>query len=118
MENNKIKGVVYAILDDEYFYIGSTTKPIEERMYNHKMASTQKSYKYSKLYNYINEVRGNWDNIIYIILENVECNTLRELENKEYSYLKPHLNDPYCLNVIKNINQKHIIYNYKKKIHK
>lgn len=32
-----IKGIVYKIIcPDNYFYIGSTTKTLEERMRNHK----------------------------------------------------------------------------------
>ena len=106
---------IYAIIDDGFFYIGSTTKPLEERILQHRNASKDSSYKYSKLYKYINEVRGGWDHIIYISLETIEYHTLRELENKEYSYIKPHINDIFCLNVLKNPRQKHFIINYKNK---
>ena len=108
-----ISGTIYAIIDDGYFYIGSTTKTLEVRIQQHITDSKKKSNKYSKLYRYINEVRGNWDDIIYIPLETVECKTLRELENKEYSYIKPHINDKYCLNILKDPRQKHIIRNFK-----
>lgn len=110
-----MKGIIYAIVDNGYFYIGSTTKSLEERMYMHINASNKSSYKYSKLYKYINDIRGGWENIIYIPLETINCNTLRELENKEYYYIKKHINDEFCLNMLKDPRQKHIIRNFKQK---
>ena len=68
------KGIIYAILDEEYFYIGSTTKSIEERINKHILESKTKVIK---LYKYINKVRGGWDNIIYIEVIN---NTDRQLK--------------------------------------
>jgi hypothetical protein len=105
-----ISGTIYAIIDDDYFYIGSTTRSLELRIQQHICDSKIESKKYSKLYKYINEVRGGWDDILYIILEEVNCNTKYELEQKEYNYIKPHINDEFCLNILKNIKQKHIIY--------
>ena len=113
-----ITGTIYAIIDDWYFYIGSTTKTLEERLQRHVKDSKTESKKYSKLYKYINNVRKTWDDIIYISLETVECNTLRELENIEYSYIKPHIRDEYCLNILKDVSQKHIIKYYKEKYKK
>ena len=113
-----ISGIIYAILVDEYFYIGSSTLPIEERMKNHYSRSKLTSQKYSKLYKYIHEVRGGWDNIVYISLENVECKTLRELENIEYEYITKHKNDEYLLNILKTVNPPYIFSKYKKKFHK
>jgi hypothetical protein len=111
-------GTIYAIIDDNYFYIGSTTKTLEVTLQTHINASKNVSYKYSKLYNYINNIRKGWDDIIYIPLETVECNTLRELENIEYSYIKPHIGDEYCLNILKDVSQKHIIKYFKQKYKK
>ena len=109
-----ITGTIYAIIDDGYFYIGSTTKTLDERLQCHIIASKNTSKKYSKLYKYINNVRKTWDDIIYISLETMECNTEYELKKKEYSYIEPHINDSNCLNHIQNINQEYLIY-YKKK---
>jgi len=80
-----VHGIIYAIIDDGYFYIGSTTQSILERMGLHISASKNTSRK-SKLYKYINEIRGGWEDIIYISLENLECKTLKELKEKEYIY--------------------------------
>ena len=81
-----VHGIIYAIIDDGYFYIGSTTRSLIERMGNHINASKSHSKKYKKLYKYINEIRGGWEDIIYISLENLECKTLKELKEKEYIY--------------------------------
>ena len=71
--------------------------------------------KNSKLYDYINEVRGGWNDIIYIIIEEIECKSLRELENIEYKYIKLHINDSNCLNKMLSVQQKYIIDRFKKK---
>ena len=101
------KGIIYAILDEEYFYIGSTTKSIEERINKHILESKTKVIK---LYKYINKVRGGWDNIIYICLEEIEC-TKEELQSKEYEYITKYYNN-FCLNTIKDVKQGCIIRNY------
>jgi Uri superfamily endonuclease len=104
-----ISGTIYAIIDDDYFYIGSTTKTLEERIQQHIKQSKTKSKKYSKLYKYINNVRKGWDDIIYISLETVECNTEYELKKKEYSYIEPHINDKFLLNTVKSIKQEYLL---------
>jgi len=95
------KGKIYAILDDEYFYIGSTVKTVEQRIQQHKMQKNSKT----KLYKYINEVRGNWDNILYITLEEIECKTKKELREKEYEYINKHIREKGCLNLIRSDKQ-------------
>lgn len=106
-------GIIYAILDDEYFYIGSTTKSMFERMYNHENDSKTKKMK---LYKYINEIGKKWSEIIYITLEEIECSE-EELREKEYEYIKKHIKDEGCLNVVQNDRHKYIINNYMKKRH-
>ena len=103
-----ISGTIYAIIDNEYFYIGSTTQTIESRIGLHISASKNSSKK-SKLYKYINEIRGGWKDILYITLENVECKTLKELKDKEYTYIKKFIDDKLCLNTISDIKTEKII---------
>ena len=103
-----VHGIIYAIIDDGYFYIGSTTQSVLERLGLHISASKNNSKK-SKLYKYINEIRGGWKDILYITLENVECINNKELRNKEYEYIKILIKDPYCLNKISDINTENII---------
>ena len=104
------KGIIYAILDDEYFYIGSTVKTVEQRIQQHKMQKNSKT----KLYKYINEVRGNWDNILYITLEEIEFKTKKELREKEYEYIKKHYNNK-CLNLIQSDKQMYSFITKRKK---
>ena len=104
-----IAGTIYAIIDEEYFYIGSTTKTLEERIEQHIKDSKTESKKYSKLYKYINNVRKSWDDILYITLEIVECNTEYELKKKEYSYIQPHIRDKFLLNTVKSIKQEYLL---------
>ena len=104
-----ITGTIYAIIDDGYFYIGSTTKHLDVRIQQHIKDSKSESKKYSKLYKYINSVRKGWDDIIYISLETVSCNTEYELKKKEYSYIQLHINDEKLLNTIKSIKQEYLL---------
>jgi len=104
-----ISGIIYAIIDDGYFYIGSTTQTLEKRLILHISCSKNEKYKL-KLYKYINEKRNsNWNDILIIPLETIECETKQELEKKEYQYIKKHINDPYCLNTIQSHTQKFAI---------
>ena len=108
-------GIIYAIIDDGYFYIGSTTETLEKRLINHISCSKNKKFKLN-LYKYINEKRNrNWDDIIIITLETIDCETKYELEKKEYEYIKKHIKDPYCLNTITSHTQKFAIIRSKRK---
>ena len=113
MTSPLIKGIIYAILDDKYFYIGSTKRSILERLGEHITDSKKKNTK-SKLYKYIKEVRGGWVDILYITLEELEC-TEKELYEKEYIYINKHIKDEGCLNIVKNDREKYIINSYMKK---
>ena len=85
-----ITGIIYAIIDDGYFYIGLTTKTLEQRLQQHIACSKNEKYK-MKLYKHINEKRkGNWDDIIIIPLETIECETQLELNKKENEYIHNH----------------------------
>jgi hypothetical protein len=105
------KGIIYAILDEEYFYIGSTTKSIEERIQQHKYHKESDM----KLYKYINEIRGGWTDILYIILEEIEYKTHKELREKEYEYIKKHYNNK-CLNLIQNDKQMYSLITKRRKL--
>ena len=85
-----------------------------ERIEEHIVASKSKS-KNSKLYKYINKIRGGWEDIIIITLETYECKTEKELQDKEYEKIKEHIKDGLCLNVIKSERQSYIINSYYKK---
>jgi len=103
-----MKGIIYSFIDNEYFYIGSTINTFDSILLEHKTASEGKS-KNSKFYKYIRNVRDGWNDIIIIILETVECDTLEELEKIKMKYIKDHISDPFCLNVIKNSSERYFI---------
>ena len=108
-------GTIYGLLINEYFYIGSTKASLERRLSNH--ISCSKNDKFNmKLYKHINEKEnGNWDNVIMLTLETLECETLHDLYKKEYEYINKHISDPYCLNQIKDNKQQFAIIRYKTK---
>jgi Uri superfamily endonuclease len=107
-------GIIYAIIDDGYFYIDSTKRTILERIGEHISDSKSKS-KNSKLYSYINKIRKGWEDILVITLEIIECETEEELHKKEEEYILEHIKDPYCLNVVQNTKQRYFISQFYKK---
>ena len=109
-----ISGIIYAIIDDGYFYIGSTTSSLTDKLEEHKTSSEGKS-KNSKFYKYIRNVRGGWNDILILPLETILCETEKELQNKEMIYILQHSKDPFCLNVIKTDPHKYIINRFYKK---
>ena len=109
-----ISGIIYAIIDDGYFYIGSTKRTLLERIGEHIAASKSKS-KNSKFYRYINNIRGGWEDIIIITLETIECDTDKELLKKEDEYILKNIKDPFCLNVVQNTKQRYFISKFYKK---
>ena len=109
-----ISGIIYSIIDDGYFYIGSTKRTILERIGEHISDSNSKS-KNSKLYRYINKIRNGWEDILVITLETIECETEDELRKKEEEYILEHIKDPFCLNVVQNTKQRYFISQFYKK---
>ena len=108
-----ITGIIYAIIDDGYFYIGSTIQSLERRLESHisscKSAKNNSSIK-SKLYKHINKVReGSWDDIIMIPLEIIECETRHELHNKELETISQFKDDPMLLNIITDKRKRYFI---------
>jgi len=106
--NKRMKGIIYSFIDNEYFFIGSTTNTFDSILLEHKTASEGKS-KNSKFYKYIRNIRGGWDDIIIIVLETVECDTFEEVEKIKMKYIKEHISDKFCLNIIKNSSERYFI---------
>lgn len=103
-----LSAIIYAIIDNDYFYIGSTTSSLADKIEEHKTSSQGKS-KNSKLYKYIRNVRGGWDDILILPLETILYHNHIELENKLNIYILKHSKDPFCLNVHKSDKHKYII---------
>jgi hypothetical protein len=83
------KGKIYSFsFQDKIIYIGSTIKSLKDRLNVHKNDS-QKSK--SALYTFINE-KGGFDNIKMNLIENYQCNSRRELEQREQFYIEKYDN--------------------------
>ena len=99
MENKYQNGKIYKLVcNDGYYYIGSTTQELNNRLYNHK---TQSKSGPNKIYSYINSI--GWDNVIIELIENYNCQSKKELVDREKYYLTKSKKDDLCLN-FKDIN--------------
>jgi len=79
-------GRVYKIeCDDGYFYIGSTTKTLQQRLTRHKQNA--KKYPDRKLYSH-------WKNVTIQLIE--ECENYLQ---KEDELIRKESDNPLCLNV-------------------
>ena len=102
-----ITGKIYKIIcPDNYFYIGSTKKTLEERLRNHK--STYKINK-TKFYNHIISNNFNWNDIKIILLEEIKFQNKQELFELENKYIKKYEND------ILNLNSNNAVFNTEKR---
>ena len=85
-------GRIYKLeCEDGYYYIGSTKKTLEHRLWTHKESSKTKPYK---VYNHINSI--GWDKVKIILIKEIEVESLKELYIEEDIYIN--LNDILCLN--------------------
>jgi hypothetical protein len=85
--------IIYKFLIGDYWYVGSTTESIKERMRHHKEASVK--HPEWKLYKYIHE-NGGWDVVHVELVEFWKHDIRTEVWEKENLYIK--LDDPFCLN--------------------
>lgn len=89
-----MKGFVYRLdCQNGYYYIGSTTQTLSQRLKTHKWCSSSSS---SPLYKYI--ATTGWDSVEINSIEEVECETKQELKQIESKYIQFHRNTPLCLN--------------------
>jgi len=90
---------IYKIICDEYFYIGHTCLPLRTRWFNHKRKSITKID--ILLYKHI-EDNGGWDNVrIILIKDNLNVSNMEQLLQLEDEYIKEHINNPLCLNMVR-----------------
>jgi hypothetical protein len=83
-------GLVYKINYNGYFYYGSTTTTLHNRLINHKTKS--KKFPTRKLYNHIQD----WNQVSIELIE--ETNNYLERENH---LIQEHINNPFCLNTFR-----------------
>jgi len=90
-------GKIYILqCNDGHYYIGSTIRSLQLRFNSHKSASKTQT---SDAYKYINRI--GWENVTIELLEVYPCKTKTELVKKEDDYIKQHIQDPMCLNVMR-----------------
>lgn len=80
--------------DDGHFYFGSTSRPLHERYKSHTYGS--KVRENVKIYIHINKI--GWDRVTIELVEAYPCENNRQLLLKEDEYIRPHIDDPLCLN--------------------
>ena len=78
MENKYQNGKIYKLVcNDGYYYIGSTTQELNNRLNNHIYLSKS---CVNKVYHYINFI--GWDNVTITLIENYSCNSKKFTEFK------------------------------------
>ena len=80
------------ICQNGFYYIGSTTQPLETRLKNHKDLSKT---LINNVYIHINTI--GWDNVLIELLEEYSYKTKKELNTREEYYINQ-TNDNLCLN--------------------
>ena len=85
---------IYRLLsEDGYYYIGSTTQPLQQRLHNHKRLS---KLGVNKVYEFINQI--GWDKITIELIEDYPCISKKELNVREKYYITKSKDDDLCLN--------------------
>jgi hypothetical protein len=104
--------------DDGHFYIGSTITELRCRLNRHKTYAKQ--HPTQRVYSHI---RGEWNKIKMILIEEVSCENKRELLRLEDSYIQKELGNDLCLNhrrafvTDEEINERQMKYNKLNKEH-
>ena len=80
-----MKVSLYRLTIGDFFYIGSTSQSLRQRFNEHK------SWNKWKI--------EDWSNATIELIEEFECDTKRQKEEREDYYIKININDTNCLNV-------------------
>lgn len=92
-ENSKIYKL---ICEDGFYYYGSTTSTLTNRLSKHK---TNSKIENSKLYTHIKTI--GWDKVRIQLVEQFQCENKQELLQKENDYILTGKDDNLCLNTIR-----------------
>ena len=87
--------------DDGYFYYGSTSENIKERLRTHIKTSKMPVYRDSKVYKYFNEF--GWNNVKIETVSEHLFETKKQLMDEENKYIDKYINDPKCLNTRRSV---------------
>lgn len=101
LENKYQNGKIYKLQSIEgYYYIGSTTKTLQERFSSHKYCiENDIDYRNSKNYRYFKSIPI--DEIDIELIEDYPCSSKKELREREDHYIILSLSDKYCLNTFR-----------------
>lgn len=89
-----MNGRVYKLVGGGKYYYGSTIRDLAPRFNEHKYSA--KKGKQGGCYAYFNEI--GWDKVRIELVEEVSCETIRDLQKRENDYIEASLNDEGCLN--------------------
>lgn len=92
-ENSKIYKLV---CEDGFYYYGSTTASLSNRLSKHK---TNSKIENSKLYTHIKTI--GWDKVRIELIELFQCENKQALLQKENEYILSGKDDNLCLNTIR-----------------
>jgi YesN/AraC family two-component response regulator len=86
--------IIKCVSDEDLIYVGSTCRTLEERMKEHRRDMNYSKYENIKLYAAMRELGS--DTFHIELLENLECESRKQLTNREGEKIKeyrPVLND-------------------------
>jgi hypothetical protein len=89
-----LEGIVYKLIINDCYYIGSTFETLKSRILSHKSASKSSKSPNRKVYKFIND-NGGWDNVKVEILFKGDIDEKTLLE-KEQSFIV--ITDDKCIN--------------------
>lgn len=89
---NKIGKIYMLKCSDGYYYIGSTSKTLNDRLSAHKYSSRNQK---TKLYNHINKL--GWENVSISLIEEINIRDNTDLLKKEIEHIKNNYSEK-CLN--------------------
>lgn len=91
------KSKIYKLVcEDGFYYYGSTTSTLSNRLSKHK---TNSRIENSKLYTHIKTI--GWDKVNIQLIEQIQCESRQELLRKENEYILSAKDDNLCLNTIR-----------------
>jgi len=89
-------GKIYKLqCEDGHYYIGSTTRLLRKRFYDHKHSASKT--RNSRVYQHINAL--GWDRVRIVLVEDFPCDSKEHLVRKEDEHIRACRDDPMCLNM-------------------
>jgi len=94
--NGLKENIIYKVIcPDKRYYIGSTTRGIQERLYRHFSDPRDKK---ESLPEYLRDKKYTREDIEVEVLEKFESGYELDMREREYEIIAKYINDPFCLN--------------------